>query len=180
MTDQPTGRGDRSAEPGGSALSRLHRPDLSVSAVVLIICGLLFARTFAFDSVPASLAQNVQPTTFPRLVLLVIMAIALILPFEYRQKWHAGIDLDSDRRERIPPIVFLTGAALLVFVGVMPWLGTFAGLLMTAALLPLLWGERRWKILVPYVVIFPTGVMWFFSEVLRVTFLPGIVGHIFW
>jgi len=180
MTDQPTGRGDQTAEPEGSTVPRPHRPDLYVSAVVLLITALLFLRTFWFDSVPDSLAQNVQPAMFPRLILIVIAVIAVMLPFEYGQKIRSGIDLDSDRREPIPPIVWSTGAALLVFVGVMPWLGTFVGLVMCAALLPLLWGERRWKILVPYVVIFPTAVTWFFAEVLRVTFLPGVVGHLFW
>jgi putative tricarboxylic transport membrane protein len=157
----------------------VHRPDLYVAGFVLAICGLLFLRTFWFDTVPSSLAQNVQPTLFPRLVLIATAAIALILPFEYGQKLRQGIDLDAERRDRPKPIAYVTAVALVVFVGLMPWLGTFAGLIIIAAALPLMWGERRWKFLIPYIVLFPLALMWLFSEVLQVTFVPGIFGHLF-
>lgn len=179
MTDQPFGRGKAGEESTGSSPTLLHRPDIIVSVIILTVCALLFARTFWFDTVPDSLAQNVQPHMFPRLVLVCIAAIALLLPFEYARKKARDIDLDSDRRDSIPGSVYFTGLALVVFVGVTPWLGTFVSLLLIAAGLPLMWGERRWKYLVPYVVIFPTVVMWLFSVVLEVNFLPGIVGHIF-
>jgi putative tricarboxylic transport membrane protein len=179
MTNQPNGRGEQSVEPEGSTLPTVHRPDLYVAGIVLAICGLLFLRTFWFDTVPSSLAQNVQPTLFPRLVLIAIAIITLILPFEYAQKKQNGIDLDAERRDRPMPIVYITAGALILFVGVMPWLGTYAGLAIIAAVMPLMWGERRWKILVPYVLLFPTALIWLFAEVLQVTFVPGIVGHLF-
>ncbi len=179
MTNQPLGRGGEGEEPKGSSPSSLHRPDIIVAGIVLAVCVLLFARTFWFDLVPASLAQNVQPPDFPRLVLISVAIIALLIPFEYQRKLRRGIDLDSDRSEPIPMAVYITAIALVVFVGITPFLGTFASLLLIAAGLPLMWGERRWKYLVPYVVIFPTVVMWLFSVVLQVNFLPGIVGHVF-
>ncbi len=163
----------------GAASPRVHLLDVYVAGVVLAICGALYLRTFWFDSVPSSLAQNVQPAVFPRLVLAVTAVLALLLPFEHYRQLRRGIDLDEERRSRPPAVVFVTAAALVLFVGVMPWLGTFAGLLLISGLLPLLWGERRWRILVPYALIFPTAVIWLFSQVLRVTFLPGIFGYVF-
>ena len=179
MSNQPLGRGGEGEEPNGSSPSSLHRPDIIVAGIILAICTLLFVRTFWFDLVPASLAQNVQPPDFPRLVLICIALTALLIPFEYASKLRRGIDLDSDRREPIPTAVYFTAVALVAFVGITPWLGTFASLLLIAAGLPLMWGERRWKFLVPYIVIFPTVVMWLFSVVLQVNFLPGIFGHVF-
>lgn len=151
-----------------------HRPDIVVAAIVLAIVVALFARTFWFDSVPSSLAQNVQPTVFPRLILIAIAIIALILPFEHHRKIGSGIDLDSDRREPISKAVWVTGLALIVMVAAMPWLGALPALLLIAAGLPLLWGERRFKVLVPYVAIFPLAVLWLFSEILQVTFPRGV------
>jgi len=43
--------------------------------------------------------------------------------------------------------------------------------------LPLLWGERRIKLLIPYVLLFPTLLYLLFSSVLQVNFLPGMVGN---
>ncbi|WP_136063977.1 tripartite tricarboxylate transporter TctB family protein [Modicisalibacter radicis] len=167
-------------EPGHRpASSPLHPVDRVVALIVLAICAFLIWRTFLFAQVPASLAQNVQPGTFPQLLLYLIAALALLLPFEHLQKRKQGIDIDSDRRERPGSIVYITAVALLFVVGVMPWLGTYLGLILAALALPLLWGERRWKILVPYALLFPTVLFWLFASGLQVTFLPGIIGHIF-
>jgi putative tricarboxylic transport membrane protein len=176
MTKKPAhGAGDDAGQ--GPASSLLHPLDLKVALIVLAICGFLLWRTFLFDKVPASLAQNVQPHTFPQLLLIVIIGLALLLPFEHLQKRKQGIDLDSDRRERPKPIVFVTSIAMLILVGIMPFVGTLVGLLLAAAGLPLLWGERRFKLLVPYALLFPTLLYWLFSSALQVNFLPGLVGN---
>ncbi|MEQ3749201.1 MAG: tripartite tricarboxylate transporter TctB family protein [Celeribacter sp.] len=169
-------------EGGGAERSpgfRVHRIDLWVAATVLAICAVLFAQTFMFDKVPSSLAQNVQPPTFPRLVLFVIAVIALIIPFEYHRKLRRGIDLDVERRKRLNPIVFATGAVLVVLVMTMPTLGALPALVLVSAVLPLLWGERRWRILVPFIVIFPLLVLFLFAELLQVTFPRGLIDNIF-
>lgn len=161
------------------ATSRIHRLDTIVALIVLVICAILFWRTLTFPSAPPSLAQDVQPDMFPQILLFLIAVLALFLPFEHLQKRKQGIDLDEDRRHRPKPIVFITALVMLVLVGAMPWLGTYIGLLIAAAGLPLLWGERRLKILVPYAVLFPTALIWLFAGALQVSFLPGITGYLF-
>jgi putative tricarboxylic transport membrane protein len=52
-------------------------------------------------------------------------------------------------------------------------------MLLVCAALPLLWGERRWKILIPYIILFPTLVSLLFTKVLRVYFEPGLIGVTF-
>lgn len=176
MTKKPAqGAGDDAGQ--GPASSLLHPLDLKVTLIVLAVCAFLLWRTFLFDKVPASLAQNVQPHTFPQLLLILIAGLALLLPFEHLQKRKQGIDLDSDRRERPRPIVFLTAIAMLIVVGLIPILGTLPGLLLAAAGLPLLWGERRFKVLVPYALLFPGLLYWLFSGALQVNFLPGVIGN---
>lgn len=176
MTHKPAQRagddaGQRPASP------RFHPLDAIVALIILAICAFLLWRTFLFDEVPASLAQNVQPQTFPQMLLVVIAGLALLLPFEPFQKRKQGIDLDSDRRSRPKSIVFITAVAMLVLVGIMPTLGTFVGLLLAAIGLPLLWGERRFKYLIPYALLFPTLLYWLFASALQVNFLPGLVGE---
>ena len=179
MGHKPAQRAGEEAGQQRPATSRFHRLDTIVALIILAICAFLFWRTLLFDTVPSSLAQNVQPAMFPQMLLVFIAALALLLPFEHRQKRKQGIDLDEDRRTRPKLIVFITSAVMLILVASMPWLGTYVGLLLAAAGLPLLWGERRYKILVPYAVLFPTALIWLFAGALQVSFLPGITGYLF-
>lgn len=157
----------------------VHRPDLIVAGVIFAVCAALYANTFWFDSVPSSLAQNVQPTTFPRLVLIVIVAITCFLPFEYHRKRARGIDLDEERSGGVHWIVPATGLLLVLLVGAMPTLGAYPALLLICGVMPVAWGERRWLVLLIYVLIFPLAVLFLFSEILQVTFPGGIFGRLF-
>ncbi len=178
MSEQPAQGGGEDTERR-SVSSLVHRTDLIVALIVWGICAILFWRTFSFASVPSSLAQNVQPTIFPRLMLISIALLTFILPFEYMQKRKQGIDLDSDRDHWPEPVVYITSAVMLFVIGIMPWLGTYVGLIIVTAALPVLWGERRLKLLVPYVLLFPAALLWLFANVLLVNFQPGIVGYLF-
>ena len=56
-----------------------------------------------------------------------------------------------------------------------PWLGSYLALVGVCLLLPPLWGERRWRLIVPYALIFPTLIMLLFAKVLKVYFEPGVL-----
>ena len=157
----------------------VHKVDLAVTAVIVALCAFLFWDTTTFEKVPPSLAQNVPPTLFPRLLLLLIVVMALFLPFEHVQKRAQGIDLDKERSDRVRPITLVTALALLGIVLVMPWLGTLPALVVSCALLPVMWGERRWWLVALYAIAFPLVITYVFVAGLEVNFLPGIAGHVF-
>jgi putative tricarboxylic transport membrane protein len=170
---------ERHEGAGGMPAFSVHKIDLVVAAVIVALCGFLFWDTTNFREVPRSLAQNVPPALFPQLLLLLIIAMALFLPFEHMQKRAQGIDLDKDRSDRIRPITLFTALALLGIVLVMPWLGTFPTLVVACALLPVMWGERRWWLVALYAIAFPLAITYAFVAGLEVNFLPGIAGHLF-
>ena len=164
---------------GGMPALFVHKVDLAVMVAIVAMCAFLFWDTTTFEKVPASLAQNVQPTMFPRLLLAAIVAMALFLPFEHVQKKAQGIDLDKERSDRVRPITLVTALALLGIVLVMPWLGTLPALVVSCALLPVMWGERRWWLVALYAIAFPLVITYVFVAGLEVNFLPGIAGHVF-
>ncbi len=164
---------------GGMPTVTVHKVDLVVTAVIVALCAFLFWDTTTFEKVPPSLAQNVPPTLFPRLLPLLIVVMALFLPFEHVQKKAQGIDLDKDRSNRVAPITLVTALALLGIVLVMPWLGTLPALVVTCALMPVMWGERRWWLVALYAIAFPLAITYVFVAGLGVNFLPGIAGHLF-
>ena len=167
-------------EDGGVGLaSSLHVVDCVVAAVIVAGCAFLLWETTNFAKIPHGLAQNVPPALFPRLLLVVIAGMALLLPFEHIQKRAQGIDLDDARRDRIRPITYLTALALTVVVVVVPWLGTLPAMVLACAVLPILWGERRWWLIAVYALALPTAVTLLFVGGLDVRFIPGIAGPLF-
>lgn len=176
-----TDRAPRDGEEGagrGPAFS-LHKVDLVVAATIVVACALLFWETTNFAEIPRGLAQNVPPTLFPRLLLVVIAGMALLLPFEHVQKRTQGIDLDDTRRDRIRPITYLTALVLTGVVMVVPWLGTLVAMVVACAVLPILWGERRLWLVAVYALALPLAVTLLFVGGLEVNFIPGIAGPLF-
>lgn len=172
-------RRERQEDGGARPASSLHMVDCIVAAVIVAGCAFLFWETTNFAEIPRGLAQNVPPTLFPRLLLVVIVAMALLLPFEHIQKRAQDIDLDDTRRDRIRPITYLTALALTAVVVVMPWLGTLPAMVLACAVLPILWGERRWWLVAVFALALPLTVTLLFVGGLEVRFIPGIAGPLF-
>ncbi|MEE8333542.1 MAG: tripartite tricarboxylate transporter TctB family protein, partial [Alphaproteobacteria bacterium] len=145
----------------------IHPTDLAIMAIVLAICGALYYVTTGFEEVSDMLAQNIPPEFFPRLVLLVIAILALGLPFEHLLHRRRGSNLDSKRSRKLRPLVFLTAFALVLLGFAMPYLGTFLAMMVICLVPPWLWGERRWKLIVPFAVLFPLAVALVFNRVLK-------------
>ena len=154
----------------------INRTDLVVAAVLLALCGGLYYVTFSFEEVSPLFAQDMPPERFPRMLLWVIAGLSLALPFERRLRKEKGEMLDKARSKTIGFIVYITAMFLALAVFAIQWIGTFLVLVLVCIGLPLLWGERRWKMLVPFVAVFPAAVMLLFTKVLGVYFDPGALG----
>jgi putative tricarboxylic transport membrane protein len=154
----------------------INRTDLVVGVVLLAVCGALYVVTSTFDEVSPLFAQDMPPERFPRMLLWIIGALSLALPFEQWLRKEKGKILDSGRKTPVLSIAYLTAGFLVLTVLAIKLIGTFLVLVVVCIGLPLLWGERRWKILVPFVVLFPAAVMLLFSHVLGVYFDAGVFG----
>jgi putative tricarboxylic transport membrane protein len=159
-----------------SAASFVHRTDIWLTLLILAICGWLYYVTTSFDTVSALLTQNIGPEWFPRLLIGTIVVLSLMLPFEHLARGAQTDSIDKDRGSRIKPISLLTALLMLVVVGTVYLFGTLGAMIVVCIGLPLLWGERRAKVLVPYVLIFPPAVALLFTKVLKVYFEPGVWG----
>ncbi len=154
----------------------LHTTDLVVALIILAICGVLFYVTTTFEDVSSMLAQNVPPEFYPQLVLIIIAILTLGIPFEHLLHTRRGGDIDSERSDRIKRMPYVTGALLIALVVGIPYLGMLLTMIAVCAVLPLLWGERRLKLIIPFAIVFPLVVAYLFNKVLLVFFEPGIFG----
>lgn len=154
----------------GAAVSAARLPrDLVVALVVLAFCAVVYAVTLGFAEAPAAVAQNVQPATFPRLVVAVIAALAVALGV-------LSFRIDSARKKPVKPMVGATAAMMVGFVVAFDTLGFIAAMVLFAAAMPVLWGERRWHRVLPFAVLFPAAVYLVFVVGLGVHFDPGLLG----
>ncbi len=159
-TRDPDGR---AAARGGAA--RIPR-DALAGAVVLLFCLATYLVTLTFKKAPAAIAQNVQPATFPRMVLVVMAVLAGIIIV----KAFRGSDKPL---KPLKSMVWLSALVMPDFVIVFYLLGILPAMILLCLFLPVLWGERRFRFVVPYSIVFPVAVYLLFAVVLKVHFEPS-------
>ena len=156
---------DRDAAGERPARGRLPR-DFIVGACVLVFCGAAYAVTLTFKEAPAVLAQNVQPATFPRLVISVIAVFSVAL-------MALSFRLPAKALKPVPHIVPVSAAVMIGFVAAFGLLGFLPAMILLCFGLPVIWGERRWALIVPFALLFPAAIYGLFAVVLGVYFDPG-------
>ena len=122
----------------------------AAAAAVIAIAAALFAATFWFEKMPEGITRGFGAELFPRLVLGTIIALAMLLA------------LPRTVAEPLPPIramVWLSGAALLLFMAIVPVIGMLPAMFLFLLALGYLWGERRHLVLLSSAVLL-TAAIW--------------------
>ena len=164
-------------EASGEARQGLvHGVDAGIALVLLALCGWLYYLTSSFDQPSALMGENIPPEFFPRLLLWFIGALALIMPFEHRVVPGAAEKLAKGRSTPTDKMAYYSIVLLLLIVASMSLIGVALSLVFACLALPLLWGERRWALLIPFAIFFPTAITVLFAKVLHVYFHPGLIG----
>ena len=146
-----------------------------IAALIVAGAAALLYITTTFEKVPDLLSQNIGPEVFPQLVLIAIVLLTLSLPFEHRYLRGGAARLDKARAERVGGSGWATAGLLVLIGALMPLAGTLVTLFLICLALPLLWGERRLRIVVPFAVLFPLAVKLVFETLLEVPFEPGLL-----
>ena len=154
----------------------VHATDLAVTAVLLMFAAWAYYLTTTFEEVAALFSQDVPPEFLPRLLIWTVVALSVLLPFEHLLKPGGRAHFDEARSTPIATMAYFTAALLFVVVLSIKWASTYLALIAVCVALPRLWGERRWSLIIPYALIFPTLVMLLFSKLLGVYFEPGLLG----
>lgn len=168
MSDGPE-TGARVVDEGATA-RRIPR-DAIAGIAILAFCLVAWLITFSFKEAPAVIAQNVQPATFPRMVLVVMVVLAaIIIALSFR--------LPDKPKKKLKPMVWYSAAVMPGFVVAFLYLGILPAMTLLCFFLPLIWGERRFAIIIPYSILFPGAIYFLFAVVLKVHFEPSPL--VFW
>lgn len=158
--------GPRSARGAAARPAALLPRDALVALAVLAFCAVVYWLTYDFGEAPAAMAQNIQPATFPRLVITVMAVLAAII---FAQSFTAA----QKPLARVPALVPLSAAAMVGFVAAFQLIGIIPAMALLCLGLPVLWGERRLRALLVFAILLPGAIYGVFAGLLEVYFEPG-------
>ena len=159
------------ADPG--SLPFFFKSSFKVSFVIIFISSILLFTTFFFDTVPPILNRGIQPATFPKGLLILIIFLTLVVYFlSLRNPWKI--------EKKLPNTFFKTLYSFILFVIIAKTLDFFLAISLLSLLISYFWGEKRIFYLLVVSIIFPVIVFVFFETILGLRFPPGIITNIYY
>jgi len=153
----------------------LNKKDTIIALLMIALIGFLWLETTKFEKVPDLFSNNIPPEMFPQILLIIILGMILIIPFEHIFLKKNGKNIDAGRDKPIEKSTLGTMVILSTIVASSQILGAAITIIAISIALPLYWGEKRLKVLVPYIIGFPLFVIILFNIVLGVHFEPGLL-----
>ena len=144
------------------------RGDVASGIALLLLSGATWYHTTTFREVPAALSQNVPPTFFPRLVLVVTAVLASSLVM-------SGWRKPAAKPEPIARTVLGTAAIYVAAVVLAPRLGFLSTVFVASIALPIYWGERRPARIAALACALPLVVHVVFTVALGMRFPRGLL-----
>ncbi len=155
------------------SLSLFFKSSFIVSAVIIVLSSILLYFTFTFDIVPPILNRGIQPATFPKALLILIIGLTLLIYFiSLKKPWKI--------EKKLPNSFYITLLSFVVFITVSKFLDFFLGIALLSIIVSYFWGERRVTYLIIVSIIFPLIVFIFFETILGLRFPPGIITNLYY
>ena len=144
-----------------------------VSFIIVVISSILLIITFTFDIVPPILNRGIQPATFPKALLVLIICLTSIVYF-------LSLKFPWKKEKKLPKSFYITLYNFILFIVIAKTLDFFLAISVLSFLVSYFWGERRIIILLLVSILFPIIVFVFFETILGLRFPPGIITNIYY
>ena len=163
----------RNKKRAGSSLPFFFKDSTIVSFIIILISSILLYITFTFDIVPPILNRGIQPATFPKALLLLIISFTLIIFFlSIKKPWK--------EEKKLPTEFYITLGCFLLFLVVSKFLDFFLGISLLSVIVSYFWGERRLIFILFVGILFPIIVFIFFETILGLRFPSGIITDLYY
>ena len=163
----------QSKKRANKSLPFFFKDEFKVSFVIIFISIILLISTFTFDIVPPILNRGIQPATFPKgLLVLIITLTSIIYYLSIKKPWEI--------KKKLPKPFFFTLLSFFLFIFVSKTLDFFLAISLLSVFVSYFWGERRIFYLILVSIIFPIIVFIFFETILGLRFPPGIITNIYY
>ena len=155
------------------SLPFFFRDEFKVSFIIILISVALLITTFTFDIVPPILNRGIQPATFPKALLILIIVMSLLI-------YYLAIKNPWKVEKKLPKSFYLTILSFFIFVVISKTLDFFLAISALSIFVSYYWGEKRIFYLLLVGIIFPVLVFIFFETILGLRFPPGIITNIYY
>ena len=149
------------------------RDEFKVCLVIILTSVALLITTFTFDIVPPILNRGIQPATFPKALLILIIVMSLLI-------YYLAIKNPWKIEKKLPKSFYLTILSFFIFVVISKKLDFFLAISALSIFVSYYWGEKRIFYLLLVGIIFPVLVFIFFETILGLRFPPGIITNIYY
>ena len=156
-----------------SRLPFFFTASFKVLFLIIITCLILLIVTFTFDIVPPILNRGIQPATFPKALLVLIICLTLIVYF-------LSLKFPWKKEKKLPKSFYITLYNFILFIVISKTLDFFLAISVLSFLVSYFWGERRVIVLLLVSILFPIIVFIFFETILGLRFPPGIITNIYY
>ena len=155
------------------SLPFFFKDEFKVFFIIILVSIILLISTFTFDIVPPILNRGIQPVTFPKGLLILIISLTLIVYYlSLKNPWKI--------EKKLPKPFFITLLNFVLFVVISKFLDFFLAISVLSVLVSYYWGERRILYLIMVSIIFPIIVFIFFETILGLRFPPGIITNLYY
>ena len=163
----------RNKKRANKSLPFFFKEEFKVSFVIIFISTILLISTFTFDIVPPILNRGIQPATFPKgLLVLIITLTSVIYYLSFKKPWK--------KEKKLPKNFFLTILSFIFFIIISKSLDFFLAISVLSVFVSYNWGEKRIFYLLLVGIIFPLIVFIFFEMILGLRFPPGIITNLYY
>ena len=163
----------RKQKRANKSLPFFFKDEFKVSFIIIFISTILLISTFTFDIVPPILNRGIQPASFPKgLLFLIIILTSIIYYLSIKKPWEI--------KKKLPKPFFLTLLSFILFIFVSKTFDFFLAISLLSIFVSYFWGERRIFYLILVSIIFPIIVFIFFETILGLRFPPGIITNIYY
>ena len=163
----------RNKKRASKSLPFFFKEEFKVFFIIVLVSTFLLISTFTFDTVPPILNRGIQPATFPKgLLVLIITLTSVIYYLSFKKPWK--------KEKKLPKTFFLTILSFIFFVLISKTLDFFLAISVLSIFVSYNWGEKRIFYLFLVGIIFPFIVFVFFEMVLGLRFPPGIITNLYY
>ena len=164
---------DQKSKGANKSLPLFYNDSFIVSFVIIFLSSILLYFTFQFDIVPPILNRGIQPATFPKALLILIIFLTLIIYLlSLKNSWK--------KQKKLPDTFYLTLSSFILFILISKFLDFFLGISILSIIVSFFWGEKRIIYLLLVGIIFPLFVFIFFEVVLGLRFPAGIITNFYY
>lgn len=161
--------------PEKSGAKFFHRKDLYLALVLVAFGAFVYYEAGKFPPAPAVLGDTLNADVFPKILVIILLFLTAIIPFEFKLTPEKVAKIDKDRNEKTLPITWITIFVLLTIVFLTDFFGAVLTMFVTCLIVPLVWGERNYVAVAIYAIVFPAFVWFLFNQLLGLYFAPGLL-----